>query len=30
MDTTYLAIMMGLYAVTHWVVIAMQRLGGLK
>lgn len=30
MDTIYLAILAGLYVVTHLVVIAMQRLGGTQ
>jgi len=30
MDTVYLPILIGLYVVTRFIVIALHRLGGMK
>lgn len=30
MDAPYIAILIVLYLLTHWVVVAMQRLGGAR
>jgi hypothetical protein len=30
MDAVFIAILIGLYAVTHWVAWAISRLGGVE
>jgi len=30
MDAIYLGLMAGLYIVTHWIVVAIRRLGGME
>jgi len=30
MDVIFILITLGLYAATHWVVVALSRLGGIE